>query len=644
MKLERIEILNFRQFCDKQSPLVFSKDPNKNVTIIQGINGTGKSNLFKAINWCIYGKVDDNGDIASKARLSCVKIGEVVITEVRVNFTHEAKKYLLSRSIECLKKSKTSHVYQNEEFTMMKINEVGRTEKVDNPIGEINSILPENVRTYFLFDGEKIDNFSRPESASDVKKAIYNVLKLEVLIRSKKHLDEIAKEYREELRLIASQELSDLLELYDSKKNDKEKIIKRQEELDIEITLARDKIKEIDKKLEGMKEASQLQKDRNHLEQDVEHKRTDLNRCIQKIRNITMNSLGIVGAQMLENAFIIIDEKRIKGEIPSNIRDQFLQDIIDRKQCICGRKFDHGSSEHQNLVSLQCSSIPSSIQEEVLNLNSGIKSIQNEAILLEQSLDEEIKNRILIVEQIKKNDAQIDELSRKLKGSRLEDIKRLEEQRDSFKNDIDRYIMDKGKNVEKIKNIDKELIRIKNDIDKARKDEVKQELLTNKMNLSQGAADAINNIYQQFADEMRVNIEQKTKEIFKQLVWKESQFQDIKLDQDYNMDVTDRWGYQASPELSAGERQVLSLSFITAMARATGEEAPIVMDTPFGRLSTLHREKITETIPGLSDQLVLFVTEEEMRGQMEKNLLSRIGERYLLNFNDKTGCTTIEHI
>jgi hypothetical protein len=32
--------------------------------------------------------------------------------------------------------------------------------------------------------------------------------------------------------------------------------------------------------------------------------------------------------------------------------------------------------------------------------------------------------------------------------------------------------------------------------------------------------------------------------------------------------------------------QVLSLSFITAMSRVSEEEAPLVMDTPFGRLSS----------------------------------------------------------
>ena len=66
--------------------------------------------------------------------------------------------------------------------------------------------------------------------------------------------------------------------------------------------------------------------------------------------------------------------------------------------------------------------------------------------------------------------------------------------------------------------------------------------------------------------------------------------------------------------MSAGERQVLSLAFIAGMAKVAreGETVPLVMDTPFGRLSSAHREKITEHLPEIADQLILFVTDEEL--------------------------------
>jgi DNA sulfur modification protein DndD len=116
------------------------------------------------------------------------------------------------------------------------------------------------------------------------------------------------------------------------------------------------------------------------------------------------------------------------------------------------------------------------------------------------------------------------------------------------------------------------------------------------------------------------------------------------LGSDFNLEVIDRYGQQARPELSAGERQVLSLSFITAMAQVSEEEAPLVMDTPFGRLSSHHRNSIAEKLPQLTSQLVLFVTDEELRDEARRNLEPRIGAEYRLDFDRDTSCTSIEEV
>jgi DNA sulfur modification protein DndD len=68
------------------------------------------------------------------------------------------------------------------------------------------------------------------------------------------------------------------------------------------------------------------------------------------------------------------------------------------------------------------------------------------------------------------------------------------------------------------------------------------------------------------------------------------------------------------------------------------------MDTPFGKLSSEHRASITENLPRLTPQLVLFVTDEELRDEARKNLEGRIGKEYRLIFDPKISCTTIEEV
>ena len=143
---------------------------------------------------------------------------------------------------------------------------------------------------------------------------------------------------------------------------------------------------------------------------------------------------------------------------------------------------------------------------------------------------------------------------------------------------------------------------------------------------------------------MRLRIEAKTKEIFKMLIWKDSHFHDVCISKDFELEVIDRYGRPARPELSAGERQILSLSFITAMSRISEEEAPLVMDTPFGRLSSQPRNNVTKFLPNLADQLVLLVTDEELRDEARANLEPRIGNEYRLEFDSNTSCTKIAEV
>lgn len=132
---------------------------------------------------------------------------------VELAFTHDGERYMASRSLAGTKQSDGCVPLRNEDgFAMTRTRHDGEAERVHNPLGTMNAILPGNVRTYFLFDGEKIDNFARPDAGDEVRYAKYNVLKLEVLERGRRHLQDAAAEYRRELKNISTGEVPDLIE------------------------------------------------------------------------------------------------------------------------------------------------------------------------------------------------------------------------------------------------------------------------------------------------------------------------------------------------------------------------------------------------------------------------------------------------
>lgn len=649
MKLDEVIINNFRQYQGEQIPLRFSRTKEKNVTVIFGVNGAGKSNLFKAINWCIYGNkiLDDEGvkkgGLINKEAIRKASVGAKIEAQVKVNFLHNAERYMLTRTISCIKESEHAEKYLEDEFFLMKINAAGITVNEEtNRTGIINSILPENVRTYFLFDGEKIDNFSKPGSAKDVKNAIYNILKLEVLDRSRQHLESICSDYRKELKQVAGHQIQKLIDDLD---NNKENKIKKERAItlaDEEMESAKRKVKEIDKALEGMKESSDLQKERENFEIQMTDKALSLDEQIISLQQICSSPLTNLNRAFVSKSLDILDEKRKKGEIPSNIREQFVMDLIDSGICICGNRFEENSSEYDHLIALKKTSLSGALEEEVLTLTASLNVIKSDSQTKMEILDKVLQKRKNLRDEIETLEANISEISHRLKDVRFEDVRNLEIQRENFITDIGNYQVNKGIAQRDLLEITEKLKTLEIEIRKAEKNREVESKLINYMNIAQKGADTIDGIYQDYANKMRLQIEKTTKSIFDKLIWKEGQFKDITLDPDYNLQIIDRWNKPASPELSAGERQVLSLAFIAAMAVESGGEAPLVMDTPFGRLSRKHRENITSHLPELTEQLILFVTDEELTADMQKILKDKTGNTYELSFDKENGCTEIK--
>lgn len=651
MRLERIELQNFRQYFGIQR-LNFAKAKDRNVTVIHGINGAGKTSLFLALNWCLYGRnaenikvVDNVGELVSKEAISQAQPGDEIRSSVSIYFLHNGHRYMAKRTLTGTKLlTGKAAVNELDQFTMMRTDSSGRADSVMNPIGTMNAILPVNAREYFFFDGEKIDNFAKPEASAQVKEAIFLVLKLEILERAQRHLENLAGKYRREFKQASGGELRTLLEKDEKLRAEREKALQNKAGREQEVISARRKVTDIDQLLRDSQNAKALQQQRDRLDRDTKQRRGELQETVNNIREKATTGYGMLAQPAIQRALAILNQKRERGEIPSSIRQQFIQDLLEQMVCICGRAFSEHGPEHQRLLALMDRTMPGSLEDDVLNTSATLSLFAHNSAQIKADITTSMHKRAELLEIIRGLDAELDDVSRQLKGSPLEEISRLEEQRRKFNEDVDRANLEIGALSQRIEQIAKEISDLEKKIAQAQKEEKRGRELSLKLELAQKSADAISEMYQVFADNMRQRIEVRTKEIFRSLVWKESHFQDVRLGEDFNLEVIDRWGQYARPELSAGERQVLSLSFITAMAQVSEEEAPLVMDTPFGRLSSHHRNSISEQLPKLADQLILFVTDEELRDQARQNIEPYIGAEYRLHFDRLTSCTSIEEL
>lgn len=96
-------------------------------------------------------------------------------------------------------------------------------------------------------------------------------------------------------------------------------------------------------------------------------------------------------------------------------------------------------------------------------------------------------------------------------------------------------------------------------------------------------------------------------------------------------------------QLSAGERQLLATSMLWGLARASARPLPVVIDTPLGRLDSIHRAHLLDRyFPHASHQVVLLSTDEEIDADAWQRLKRRTARAYRLAFDEAADGSVVQ--
>ena len=96
----------------------------------------------------------------------------------------------------------------------------------------------------------------------------------------------------------------------------------------------------------------------------------------------------------------------------------------------------------------------------------------------------------------------------------------------------------------------------------------------------------------------------------------------------------------AKDELSAGEKQIFAIAVLEALAKTSGRQLPMIVDTPLGRLDSEHRAKLIEGyFPIASHQMIVLSTDTEVDESFYADLSPDISRAYKLEYDSKSGAT-----
>lgn len=629
--ISSIELINYRQYRGQQN-IDFQFDRKKNVTIIIGKNGAGKTNLLNALTWCFYGTETHTGyeenekmPIINTATLSALKPNERASAEVKVFLDTDIGAWTIKRTIGGGKRS-NGEIYVDPESTLTVAHPVGRQDKVETGKDTevlINNLLPLDLKQFFFMDGERLREFFNKDTAQNIGDSIEKISQLELMHKAAEHLEAHEKDLRKSVK-----ESTPKLEEINT---EIQKLEKRLDELKNSIAKKREEIKKNNADLKevkdflkncGIEQVELLERQRQDLEETIKmFEASRHSKVAERNRYLSQIAPFIYLKKPIEETLKLMLQKIEKGDLPPKIKETLVLELIEKGKCICGTKVE--GTARQILEEYSKTLGLSEIGETAIVGKTKLKDVLSEMQSFSGKTDLFHKDIQSFEDELEKKRRQLEQIREQLKlGEDKAKIISYEQRREELIK-----LIAKGEQLLKMDNSEQDeakklLDEKRQEYDKELGFSKKNERLKAKLELVQRTLQTLAQTEIIIKNNLREEIQKNTEGNFFKLIRKKGAFTKITINDRYEVTVKHVSGYNVIDHLSAGEYMILGLSFMSALMTISGFKAPVIIDTPLGRIDDEHRDKITTELPVFLEgtQLILFVTPTEYDEKVKINL------------------------
>jgi DNA sulfur modification protein DndD len=657
MILERIALANFRQFKGRQE-IIFSDLRDRNVTLVHAENGFGKTTLLNALLWALYGRDGFTEDFEKPDSLIHeglavhAKDRAHVSASVELTFKHDNDRYILTRELtlaEQLNDPRRARL-------SLQVMRDGQTIPLDNPQRRIQAIVPDGIAGFLFFNGERIDHLAMEKNSAEVTAAIHQMLGLKLLRTTIEDLQHpnVRGKFLKELRENTSDEKRDLLMSLDASESQVKDIDEAQTQIRSNLKAIEAEIAGIDRKLDANREAHELQAKRVRLLDELKElgsKRDDVVRRLSKL--IAEDGYTLFTGDLVKRGTEVMRDLRDRNMIPAPVIDTYLQELLDSGLCICERHLPPGSAEYE-AVRKRLSAAPNQ------DFNNAVSAIDHAIGLLEgvsQQTREQLlqlnTERLQLQNEIRNREEEEAEIHQLLGGKQDEEVQSLEAARKRHLLDKEAFHAKLGAHGRDMESAKETIDRLTAQIKAISDQEENAARAQRRVDAVEECTRVLQAILDAETEELRPILNDEIDTHFRKIIDREYW---AELSADYSLRIRKRVpGREEGEEvkeidvaLSTGQRQVTSLVFIasllslarrrseipTILKGLSGNEYPLVTDSPFGQLS-IFRWGVAKWVPDLAPQVVLLVSPKQFDGDVADALreTGRIGKRYYLAYH-----------
>lgn len=704
MKINKIVLYNFSSFEGVNEFDFTTTSQERNIILIGGKNGAGKTSLFTAIKIALYGPlafgyIGITPHYISKIK-ECInskcfqknKIESMVQITLSLMVEREIKNYEITRSWDYSRQKLEENYYVKLDGKLLDDKELSYFQNF------LQGIVPPDLFEFFLFDGEEVGTiFSNNNYNSYVKNAVYTLCGLDTFEIIRKYTGNYAGK-------AVTEDEKKLYNEYELQRCTAENLRQKKENIQSDILHLQNKLENLETELleleTAFKNAGGIPAAEKEavLQESAEAGRIKTEAStriklfveglmpffiVKEFADEIQTQLDIEEKQEIYRYLDkILDVNEIKKALPENVTDDnvelllnmLLSKVLPDSMEKGGQLSFDLSREEARRVNGMISSISDFDVEEMIEIvNNKQKAVekiaemnhilknaiseedevrftqsQNHLLEVRMQYTEELRDKEKFLAEIKEQlvvqEQKKEQLWQKLKANAQN--KHVFELSSGLSAMMDTLLKDKMRKIRSrlekliIKNL-QSIYRKNNLITHIEIDEKFQ------FHLYQNAVYDTEELTYLIKNIGKDNFEQTIGRLGKQLLFERYHVETIKQLQ-YILSYAPAEPIELYKNidlnrLSKGERQIFILALYWAIIEVSGQEIPFIIDTPYARIDATHRKEISEKFfPNISKQVVILSTDEEINGEYYEIIKPHIAREYLLINDENQNRTSIK--